>query len=176
MDVKRPGDLIYVLGITLQELGGSEYFGLNGCTGNDVPRVNSEMAKEIYRRLHEQMKMGIIASCHDCSDGGLGVSLAEMAFAGDLGMDIDLRKVPRRECKRNDFVLFSESQSRFVVTVHPENRTPFEESFRGVPFGQIGVVIKERRFKAVGLDGERVIDCSIDELRKAWKRPLEEIK
>ena len=66
---------------------------------------------------------GSVASCHDCSDGGLGVALAETAFAGALGMEVDLRKVPSSGVDRNDFLLFSESQSRFVVTVHPENQS-----------------------------------------------------
>ena len=62
----------------------------------------------------------LVASCHDCSDGGLGVALAETAFAGGLGLEIDLGAVPAEGITRNDALLFSESQSRFVVTVSPE--------------------------------------------------------
>jgi phosphoribosylformylglycinamidine synthase len=134
------------------------------------------MAKEIYRRLHEEILKGNISSCHDCSDGGLGVALAESAFAGDLGMDIDLRKVPFKGSPRDDFILFSESQSRFVITINPERKAPFEEAFKGLPFGLIGIVKEERRMRARGLNGDNVIDIDIIELKRAWKSPLEWIR
>lgn len=172
MDVKRPGDLVYVLGTTFRELGGSEYFGHNGWIGNDVPHVEAAGARTLYERLHEAITKGLVASVHDCSDGGLGVALAESAFAGDLGMEIDIRKVPAQDCRRNDFLLFSESQSRFVVTVNPEYRNLFEELLSGLPFGWVGAVMQKKRLRVIGLDGKTVIECAIDKLKKAWKNPL----
>jgi phosphoribosylformylglycinamidine synthase len=125
MDAKGPGDLVYVLGETLNELGASEYYAMRGYLGNQVPKVDAGKAKRLYRRLNEATEAGLIASCHDCSDGGLGVALAETAFAGGLGMEIDLRKVPAIEADRDDLLLFSETQSRFVVTI-PSHRKAFQ--------------------------------------------------
>ena len=95
MDAKRPGDVVYVLGMTRAELGGSEYYALLGHLGDSVPRVDATVARRLYEALSAAMARGLVASCHDCSDGGLGVALAETAFAGGLGMEIDLRLVPR---------------------------------------------------------------------------------
>jgi phosphoribosylformylglycinamidine (FGAM) synthase-like enzyme len=172
MDAKRPGDLVYVLGTTFSELGGSEYFGLKGWVSNDVPRVDARRAKALYERLHQAIQKGLVASCHDCSDGGLGVALAESAFAGNLGMDVDLGKVPAKDCQRNDILLFSESQSRFVVTVPMKDMGSFEALFSGLSIGRIGTVTQEKTLRAVGLDGRTIIDVGIDELKKAWKDPL----
>ena len=122
MDAKKPGDLVYVLGETLEELGGSEYYASNGLIGNRVPRVDATKALSLYRRVYLAIQEGLLRSCHDCSDGGLGVALAETAFAGGLGMEIDLRKVPHKGIERNDLLLFSESQSRFVVTLDPSKK------------------------------------------------------
>ena len=113
MDAKRSGDAIYVLGETRKELGGSEWYALNGYVGNNVPKVDTAQAKTLYKALSKAMADGLVASCHDCSDGGLGVALAEMAFAGGLGLKIDLAAVPVETGMRADEILFSESQSRF---------------------------------------------------------------
>jgi len=126
MDAKRAGDIVYVLGETKNELGASEWYALHGCVGDNCPRVDAVAAKRLYAALHRAIAAGLVASCHDCSDGGLGVALAETAFAGGLGMDVDLRQVPRRDLDRDDYLLFSETASRFVVTVSPENQTAFE--------------------------------------------------
>ena len=82
-----------------------------------------------YRALHKAIQAGLIASCHDCSDGGLGVALIETAFAGGFGMNIDLKDVPYRGKKRNDYILFSETASRFVVTIHPKIKANLKRSW-----------------------------------------------
>jgi phosphoribosylformylglycinamidine synthase len=74
-----------------------------------------------------------VASCHDCSDGGLVVALAETAFAGGLGMDIDLNRVPTERLNKDAHVLFSESASRFVVTVSTNNAAAFERPWKACP-------------------------------------------
>ncbi|MDD5154803.1 MAG: AIR synthase-related protein, partial [Desulfovibrionales bacterium] len=125
MDAKEPGDLVYVIGLTKPEVGASEYFALHGYIGNNVPVVDAAAARASYERLTGAICKGLVASCHDCSDGGLGVALAETAFSGGLGMKIDLAAVPGEDIKRDDFLLFSESQSRFVVTVHPDREEAF---------------------------------------------------
>ena len=173
MDAKRIGDLVYVLGQTLPELGASEYFALLGFIGNRVPRVDSRKAKALYEALAEAIRQGLVASCHDCSDGGLGVALAETAFAGALGMEVDLRKVPAAEIDRDDFLLFSESASRFVVTIGPGNKEAFETCLKGNIFAEVGKVTGGKEFKVQGLGGEIVIQADIFDLKEAWKRPLQ---
>ncbi len=172
MDAKRPGDLVYILGETLNELGGSEYYAMRGYIGNNVPKVDAEKAKELYRRLNKATEEGLIASCHDCSDGGLGVALAETAFAGMLGMEIDLGKVPAAGVDRDDLLLFSETQSRFIVTISPDKKKAFEKAFEGIAYGLVGEVTLASVFKTTGLSGREIIRADIRDLKEAWKRPL----
>lgn len=172
MDAKKPGDLVYILGETRDELGGSEYFASKGFIGNSVPKVNVKEAKVIYQRLFQAIQLGFIQSCHDCSDGGLGVALAETAFAGGLGMEIDLRKVPQSGLHRNDYLLFSESQSRFIVTIDPYKKEAFEDLLGDIIYGEIGMVIESEGFRVIGLKGEKIIDTNIYDLKEAWQKPL----
>ncbi len=171
MDVKKPDDRVYVLGLTKEELGGSEYFASLGFIGNDVPRVNADSAKRLYIALEKAIMEGTVASCHDCSDGGLGVALSESAFSGDLGMTVELTKVPVENIRRADTILFSESQSRFVVTVAPDKVKRFEEIMKGNVFADIGVVTAQQNFTV--MDGEKVVlSEGIDKLKEAWQKTL----
>jgi phosphoribosylformylglycinamidine synthase II len=172
MDVKKPGDFVYIVGMTYQELGGSEYFAMHDSIGNQVPQVRAKQAKKLYHELHAAMREGLVASCHDCSDGGLGIALAESAFAGGWGMEVDLSKVPAEKIERDDYLLFSESQSRFVVTIHPANQKAFLSTMKGITFGEIGKVTKDKAFTIIGLKGNKVIKGDIDKLKAAWQRTL----
>ena len=173
MDAKQAGDLVYILGETYPELGGSEWYAMHGCIGNGVPRVNAEKAKALYNALSGAIRKGLVASCHDCSDGGLGVALAESAFAGGLGMSIDIALIPSSGIDRDDALLFSESQSRFVVTISPDVKESFEEMMKGIPMGQVGTVIAEGLLKINGIKGNRIIEEDICELKAAWQKPLD---
>jgi phosphoribosylformylglycinamidine synthase len=170
MDAKKPGDRVYVLGVTNNELGGSEYFASLGFTGNNVPKVDADSAKKLYASLERAIHEGVVASCHDCSDGGLGVALAESAFSGGLGMSIELGRVPVENVKRADNILFSESQSRFVVTVSPDNVGKFEKLMEGNVFSDIGIVT-EMEF-IITENGNVVLSAGIDELKDAWQKTL----
>jgi phosphoribosylformylglycinamidine synthase len=172
MDAKRPQDLVYIIGETKEELGGSEWFASQKVIGNNVPQVIAAKAIKIYRALYKAMQSGIIASCHDCSDGGLAVALAEVAFAGGLGMDIDLNFVPYRGKKRNDYILFSETASRFVVTVHPEDQRKFENIMAGNIICAIGFVTSDGLFQVTGLGGKLIIKEKICKFKDAWQKPL----
>jgi phosphoribosylformylglycinamidine synthase len=172
MDVKKPGDLVYVLGTTYPELGGSEWYALHGYIGNGVPKVNARKAKKLYAALSKAIEAGLVASCHDCSDGGLGVALAETAFAGGFGLSVDLSAVPHRGLKRNDELLFSESQSRFVVTIPRTARTAFRRMLRGNDYAEVGRVISEERLRIDGRDGRPIMDEDIHDLKESWQKPL----
>ena len=172
MDAKRPGDVVYVLGLTRAELGGSEYYALLGHLGSSVPRVDALVARRVYEALSTAMAQGLVASSHDCSDGGLGVALAETAFAGGLGMDVDLRRVPGVRDLRDDFTLFSETASRLVVTVHAGHVPAFEAILRGLPWAAVGTVTDIGVFRVVGRSGASIIAADIDRLKAAWQKPL----
>jgi len=171
MDAKAVGDLVYVIGLTKQELGGSEYLTMHNINGMNVPRVDASMAMKTYRALSGAIKEGLVASCHDCSDGGLGVALAESAFAGNLGMEVDLSAIPQAGIDRDDYLLFSESQSRFVATITQQNREKFEKAMADVPLGMIGKVTREG-FAVKGLKGSMIMNASTDELKEAWQKTL----
>ena len=172
MEAKQADDLVYVLGRTGPELGGSEWYALRGFIGNDVPKVNAVRAKKRYAALTRAIAAGLVASCHDCSDGGLAVALAEVAFAGTLGLSVDLARVPARGIRRNDELLFSESQSRFVVTVSPRSAAAFERIMKGSEFARVGRVTPEKTLKIRGLKGNTVVAEDIALLKAVWQRPL----
>jgi phosphoribosylformylglycinamidine synthase len=173
MDAKKPGDLVYVLGETKPEMGASEYFALQGFVGNEAPKVDARRAKALYEALALAMSQGLVASCHDCSDGGLAVALAETAFAGALGLEADLGKVPSPGIERDDFLLFSESASRFVVTIRPENKKAFDASLQGNTFAEVGKITGGAGFRIHGLKGKVVVQADIFALKEAWQRPLQ---
>jgi phosphoribosylformylglycinamidine synthase len=172
MDAKRPGDWVYVLGVTRPELGGSEYWAAKGFVGNSVPRVRLEESLILYRSMERAIGDGLVASCHDCSDGGLAVALAETAFAGGLGLNVDLSLAPAERVTRDDELLFSESQSRFVVTVHPESAGAFDALVRDRPACRVGEVTAEPYLRVQGRDGREVMRASLAELKEAWQSPL----
>ena len=173
MDAKQASDLVFVLGETKDELGGSEYYAMHGAIGNRVPRVDTKAARSLYEALADAMARGLVNACHDCSDGGLGVAAAEMAFAGDLGMSLDLRGMPRASgVARNDTLLFSETASRFVVTVPAVHGEAFRQTMPAGACGEIGVVHEGPEFTVTGLQGEVAIASSIHKLKDAWQNPL----
>ncbi len=173
-DFKSPNDDIYMLGVTYDETGGSEYFAQKGYVGNKVPKVrNPVSAISYYRQLHQAIREGLVASCHDLSEGGLGVSLAESAFAGGFGAEIALADAASEGVTRNDVALFSESLSRFLITVHPENRTRFESAMAGVPLSRIGKVTQDETILIRGLNKrDVVVRADIRELKAVWQKPL----
>ncbi|MCK4509037.1 MAG: phosphoribosylformylglycinamidine synthase, partial [Desulfuromonadales bacterium] len=128
-----------------------------------------------YRTVNAAQEEGLLASCHDLSDGGLAVSLAETAFAGGFGMYIDLTKVPVDTAMREDKLLYSESASRLLVTVKPANRERFEALFAGQIFACIGQVANDEYLKIAGLQGEVLVRSTIDDLKEAWQSPLREM-
>lgn len=172
MDSKSPGDSIYIAGETFNELGGSEYYRLKGFLGKTVPEVRKNQAKKVYKALTKAIDLRLVKACHDLSEGGLAVAAAEMAFAGGHGVEMDLVDVPARNSKRNDFILFSESNSRFLLEVSQKARKDFEALMKGTVFSQIGRVTKTASLCVRGLSGKTVIDASLGDLFRSWKGTL----
>jgi len=175
MDLKSPGNLIYILGETYDELGGSIYYALRGFTGNRVPKVNPRRAKKLMSSLQKAIWRGLVRSCHDCSEGGIGVAIAEMAFAGGLGAELYVRDCPGCgiSANRNDTILFSESNSRFIVEVEPKNKKAFEKIMgNGSSFKLAGKVRKDKLLKIYGINGKTVVNADIYELKESWQKTL----
>ena len=173
VDVKLPGSLVYIVGQTYQELGGSQYYQLKGFTGRTVPEVRVNRAKKTMDSIVKAIDSGCIRSCHDLSEGGLAVAAAEMALSGGYGMNLRLEDVPRaRRMSRNDFLLFSESNSRFLVEVPERHKEGFEALMKGNVYASIGRVRKDNYLSVHGLNGEKIVDVSLPELRNCWKSGL----
>jgi len=172
MDSKVPGDLVYVLGLTRNELGGGEYYEHLGYTGLNVPEVHPDQFLPLYRALTGAIGDAAVASAHGIYRGGLGVHVALVAMAGNLGMDVDLGPVPVEESLRDDIILFSESAGRFLVTVDPENKDVFEQHFKGQSCACIGKVIPEKEVWIKGNDGKVIFTKAVSELKDAWKKPF----
>jgi phosphoribosylformylglycinamidine synthase II len=171
MEVKAPGNLLYIVGKTYPELGGSEYYKLKGFLGKTVPKVSAVQARKTYYALTKAIGAGTVRACHDLSEGGLAVAAAEMALAGGYGAELDLRKVLAEPLKRDDFALFSESNSRFLIEVAEKDRENFETLMKG-KCAEIGKVTKTPRLTIRGLKGALAVDASIEDLRASWKRTL----
>ncbi len=171
MDFKKSGDVIYLTGETLNEIGGSEYGIYNGLHAEGfVPKVDAGKFKKSYKAIHKAIDMKLINSAHDLSDGGLGVAVAESAFSGMLGAKIDLREVAvGDDVKRDDIILFSESNGRILLSVSPENEKEFVSVMKGTVYRRIGEVTESGYLKVTGLKDTSVVNLSIAELKKKWK-------
>ena len=174
MDLKKAGDALYVVGATYAELAGSEYACYLKAEGARVPKVRTEAALCSMRALSSAIGLGLANACHDLSEGGLAVAAAEMAFAGGLGMSIDLGSIPLgEEIDRDDIVLFSESNSRFLVEVPRGREAEFETAMPGGVFARVGVVEATPSVRLTGRDGTVALEADIETLRDAWTRPLD---
>jgi phosphoribosylformylglycinamidine synthase len=170
MDLKRPSSSLYVLGMTSDELGESHHLALNGGEGGTVPRARPRQTRTLMRRLHRAIQTGLCLSCHDLSEGGLAVAVAEMALAGRLGAEIDLQVVPA-DSDVTGALLFGESAGRFLVEVAPEKEDEFRARMAAVDHGCVGTVTASGRL-VVRREDEVVIDLSIEEIEGAWKGTL----
>jgi phosphoribosylformylglycinamidine synthase subunit PurSL len=172
MDAKIPGDLIYVLGETRNELGGSEYYQMMGELGVNVPKVDAKEMPPRYVALFNAIQQGLVSSAHAVTRGGLGVHLAMTAMAGEVGMDIRLSEVPSSEGLSDTRILYSESAGRFVLTVNPEKKEAFEEVFSGMKIGLIGTVTASPLFLIFSRDGTTLLEEGVLELKACWNRPF----
>ena len=184
MALKTPGNVIYQVGATYNELKASHYAEV---IDNDsfttlfpqtsLPHVNTITALQLMQTLGEAIRSGLVRSCHDLSEGGLAVAAAEMSLASMLGMTLYLDQLALRSNANltSDAIviakLFSESASRFLVEITPEQVGAFERFMRahGInDFTNIGIVTKTSRFMIRQL-AHTLIDVDVAELQAAWK-------
>ena len=171
-DLKQPGEVIFLLGLTRKELGRSELASEIQSKGGDVPQVDLISARARYQSMQQAFRSGLVTACHDLSDGGLGVALAEMCIGGGLGADVNLDLVPVCGGQPDmETVLYSESPSRLLVTVSEDRAGDFEELFQGQAMARVGTVRAEPMFEIRCRD-RVVLQEEVQDLSRAWKSTL----
>lgn len=175
IDAKFPGDLVYVLGETFNELGGSEYYAMKGeqdvmrYIGQNVPSVCAAKNANLYNALAKAIQEEIVCSAISVNQGGLGIALAKTSMAGMLGMDASLKKPKNTLIDRNDQLLFSESQGRFIVTINPKYQGKFERIMDGNYFKHIGTIREDNKFTIKGAKGGNLVDTTTEKLLDSYK-------
>lgn len=168
MDFKEEGDIIILLGETTEEIGGSEYLSrIHGLEKGEVPFINFALEKKLQALVLEAIEEGMIQSAHDLSEGGLAVALAESAITGELGAKVTINGDMRR-----DLMLFSEGQSRFLLTAKKEVLESLKEKMDSaeVPYEILGEVGGEKL--EITIKEASTIDLSIEEMEGAWRGAL----
>lgn len=173
LDFKVPGDSIYLLGETYDELGGSEFLEyLHETTKQEfsgiVPRVDPLRNKLLYRKLYEAIGKGYIASSISVARGGLSTAVLKSAIGGMLGVEIDLNV--EGSVGSNTSALFSESQGRILVSVAPQFSEKFESHMTGASMRRIGKVSKNGNIVIKGINGRKIADISVSQIEKSYKR------
>jgi phosphoribosylformylglycinamidine synthase len=168
-DFKEPGDLIYVLGKTRGELGGTCIERQAQKRFGPCPSVKPAEALAVYSALHRAIRRGLVRSCHDLSDGGLWTALAECCLGGECGARVSLDPVPVSGIPVGDTarILFCETPSRFLVSVARAERARWERAMAGTAFGMLGEVTPDRDI-SIATAGALRASVSLDEVRTAW--------
>jgi phosphoribosylformylglycinamidine synthase len=170
MDLKHAESLLYLVGETRDELGGSHYALIHDLAGGEVPKVNPAAAKQTFAAIHNAIKSGSVRACHDLSEGGLAAAIAEMCFAGGIGAEIELNKVPVSATLPPVQLLFSESNTRFLCEVQPKHAAAFESNLQGVPHACVGRTQHDPLLRIRDMaSGTLLIDANIATLKSAWK-------
>ncbi len=174
MDAKQAGNALFIVGQTTSDLGGSHYASVTGTNGRSIPKVDLAGGPSNASAVAKLIEQGLVQSAHDCSDGGLLVAAAEMAFAGRVGLDLDLAGVPHTDCT-TDALCFAESPSRYLLEVAPEHVAALIDTLSktGVPFGQVGTFADHQRLAVRKPDQGQLLDIDLDTLRNTWLKPLD---
>jgi phosphoribosylformylglycinamidine synthase subunit PurSL len=166
---KQAGNHIYLLGETWNELGGSLLFNHLGIEDGMPPTMPADPLVR-YRLLHQAIQQGLVESCHDLSEGGLAVALAEMALAGRLGADVEIGSIGDKtvEAMAAAEVLFSESNGRLLIEVAPENAAALEAHFQDQVLISLGRVTDDGQFVVYNRE-KKVIELTVQQLVDSWK-------
>jgi phosphoribosylformylglycinamidine synthase len=169
-DFKNAGDLSYVVDRTHGELGGTRFERVVGRKLGSAPRLHLGEALRCYRRLACAIRKGFVRSCHDLSDGGLWVALAESAFGGDCGFRVFLDDLPvARDCLGEPArLLFCETPSRFVASVTPQAERKWLRVMKGSDCARIGEVTEDRVLRVLQA-GQEIASVPLHEARRAWQ-------
>lgn len=169
LDLKIPGDLIYIIGKTKDECGASEFYYHYDKTSGNPPKVDAKKARILYEKVHGLIKNQKISACASIERGGLAITLAKMSIAGQLGAEININEVPIEKELPTEKILFSESQSRFIITIDPKNKNQFENLLKEFDIAEIGKVNENNIFLIKNNDQE-IINSKIENLTKIYKK------
>jgi phosphoribosylformylglycinamidine synthase len=175
MDLKQAESVLLLVGKTHEEMGGSHFNLITGGRNGRVPKVDLKSAGRLFAALHQAILQGLVRSCHDLSEGGLAVALAEMAFAGGLGATVDLAAIDAAEELPDAVSLFSESNTRFLIEVAEKDVAKVQQLFVQGALQEplrLGTVTLEERLTITGQQGSLLIDESLADLKAAWLAPL----
>ncbi len=180
-DFKHAGALVYLLGETRGELGGSLYERHLGLKLGACPTTDPQSAARRYHLLFHAIQAGLVCSCHDLSDGGLGVALCECALGGRLGVSIQLEQILGMPGTSESLLeetddsiarlVFSETPSRFIISVDPQNQARFAGVFAGIQCAHIGTVLAEQNV-VITHRGRCVVSLPLSQVERAWKEPI----
>jgi len=169
MDLKEPGNTLVLIGATRAEFGGSHYHLVTGRSGGEVPSVDLAQAPNVFRFIHDSIQQGLVRSCHDLSEGGLAVALAEMAFAGMVGADVmHLKDIGLPD----EAALFSENPTRFLLEVRSGDLDRLRGLCGDIPHVVLGKTVREPRLRVAGANGEWILWSSLDQLKESWQKTL----
>ncbi len=166
---KNKDNLVYIAGITKPETGCGEYARLFNIKNYRIPQPDPYLALNIFKTINKISKMGLIESMHDVSEGGLAVSITEMCFLNNIGVKIELDNVITNSTISPGEILFSESASRFIIEVKPENQNKFEKEVKDIPVSLIGKTTSDEIVEFL-FDKKRVIYEKLSELYRIWRR------
>ncbi|MGB7347533.1 MAG: phosphoribosylformylglycinamidine synthase subunit PurL [Pirellulaceae bacterium] len=171
MDAKDAGNVVFIVGKTKRELGGSHLTLVQELTGGQVPTVDAIMAKSTFAAVHAAISAGLVRSCHDLSEGGLAAAAVEMAMAGGLGMKLSIDEIAG-ELSATE-TLFSESNTRFLIETTLGNADEFQQQLAdgGVPVARIGTIEATDQL-VVTHQGQATLDISVAAAKDAWLKPL----
>lgn len=171
MDLKRAGNRLLIVGETEPELGGSHALNLAALDGVDehLPRVDLKRGPRLAKAVAQLIAEGLVRAAHDCSEGGLLVAAAEMALAGDLGLDLNVSEMPVRGAVNLTARLFAESPSRYLLEVRERDLPAAQRRLGDLPHAVIGAVNDSRRLTVAAAG----VDLEIDSLRRAWRGTLD---
>ncbi len=175
MEAKQAGDQVYLVGLTRDELGASEYYEHLGYIGLNVPRVDPEAFLPVYRALQTAIARSLTASVRGIYRGGLAVHAALVAMGGGLGLTLDLAGVAVDGDLPDDRILFSESAGRFLVTVDPARQAAFEALFEGLALARIGSVTAAPELVVNGREGGELLKLDLEALTQAWEQTYGEM-
>lgn len=175
MDLKKPGHKLYLVGLTKEELGGSHYYLQQRRYSNSIPKVDLEQAPAIMQKMHDVIRHGMVVACHDLSEGGLAVALAEMCLAGGFGAVVHTNAMPTpvEDKLPIEALLFGESTTRFLVEVPFEWESSLKIIFGHLPLACIGQVTDQPRLTIFGGASDALlVNLGIAEMKEAWQKPL----
>ena len=172
MDFKEPDNILVLVGLCVPQMGGSLYRRIKNAPALELPKLDAAVARKTYRAVHQSMRKGLVRACHDPSDGGLAVALAEMVLASEIGAHVDLENLSRNHSTMSlEALLFGEGMSRLLLEIRKSDLAALESECSGVPFAILGSTTKEPILRIMR-GATQLVSLSAEALEAAWRPGL----